>query len=110
MENKDHIIKAKPEFMPVDLRADSMQRTYALERRKEMLTCYIAQCDKYFRMLFYINLLHNNNKILPNIRISNELIQHKLIWLNYLPCEFTFCITIYVKRQSLGYLIVGLFY
>lgn len=42
MENKGHFIKAKPEFMPVDLQADSMQRTYALERRKEMLTCYIA--------------------------------------------------------------------
>lgn len=42
MENKDHFIKAKPEFMPVDLQADSMKRSYALESRKEMLTCYIA--------------------------------------------------------------------
>lgn len=83
IENKDHFIKAKPEFRPVDLQADSMRRTYALEKRKEMLTCFIALCDKYFRMLFYINLLHNNNEIFPNIRISNELIQHELIWHNY---------------------------
>jgi hypothetical protein len=37
MENKDHPIKAKPEYMAVDLHVDRIQRTYALGRGKEML-------------------------------------------------------------------------
>lgn len=35
--------------------------------------------------------------------------QHELIWLNYLPCEFAFRVSIYAKCQSLGNFIVEIF-
>lgn len=42
IEKEDHLIKAKPDFMLVDLHVDSIQRTYGPGRRKEMQPCYIA--------------------------------------------------------------------
>lgn len=48
IEKKDHLIKAKPDFMLIDLHEESIQRTYGLGRRKEMQLCYIAWYDKVF--------------------------------------------------------------
>lgn len=42
IEKKDHLIKAKPDFMLIDLHEESIQRTYGLGRRKEMQLCCIA--------------------------------------------------------------------